>query len=392
MCDCISSILIPCPGFRIQRLGLTRSNWRPRTVNIETLNNFKSISHVKVSRNPGALVPSDDYEFYSELEFKEDNEKRLESGTKTGSGSGIAGSEPIEDASNRSTGNAALGSTGMEFLELKASLDNQKKRKKVTGSLNDDEVNLVAGCANSKPGESVQLDERAGLRSGKQLMRRSNLLAKQVISVQSALCFGFISQLWVDTNSWVVLVVEVKPNLLSGEVDRFFLEDVIQIGDVVLVQDESVMTDYKMVGLETLVGYNVITPGQQTIGKVRGYTFNINSGAVEFLELDSFGFSIIPSSLVSTYALFVEDVLEVMYDKIVVHEAAASRIQRLTKGFCDTQNVGKSMEELTEYSDTGKQPAPTGHSRSARRSFRSRRLYHKDGDMGADWELPMDYF
>lgn len=99
---------------------------------------------------------------------------------------------------------------------------------------------------------------------------------------------------------------------------------------------------------------------------MRGYSFNINSGAVESLELDSFGISFIPSSLVgeevvlhnnsitvkayyskvvsilirivcslqfqvSTYALFVEDVLEVVADAIIVHEAAASRIHRLTK-------------------------------------------------------------
>ncbi|CAI9268597.1 unnamed protein product [Lactuca saligna] len=36
---------------------------------------------------------------------------------------------------------------------------------------------------------------------------------------------------------------------------------------------------------------------------------------------------------VSTYALLVEDVLEVVSNTVVVHEAAASRIQRLTKGF-----------------------------------------------------------
>lgn len=34
---------------------------------------------------------------------------------------------------------------------------------------------------------------------------------------------------------------------------------------------------------------------------------------------------------VSTYALLVEDVLEVISDVVVVHEDAASRIQRLTK-------------------------------------------------------------
>ncbi|KAJ9694201.1 hypothetical protein PVL29_009938 [Vitis rotundifolia] len=163
-------------------------------------------------------------------------------------------------------------------------------------------------------------------------MRRSNMLAKQVISIRSALSLGFVSQLWVDTTSWMVLVIEVRPNLLSGELERFLLEDVSRVGDVVLVQDESVMdSEYKMLGLETLVGYNVVTPGRRNIGKVRGYTFNINSGAVESLELDSFGISLIPSSLVSTYALFVEDVLEVVSDTVVVHEVAASRIQRLTK-------------------------------------------------------------
>ncbi|ESR42845.1 hypothetical protein KPL70_018096 [Citrus sinensis] len=174
--------------------------------------------------------------------------------------------------------------------------------------------------------------EKVKLRRGGQVMRRSNLLAKQVISIQSAMSLGFVSQLWVDTTSWVVLVVEVRPNLLSGEPERLLLEDICQVGDVVLIEDESVMeNDFKMVGLDTLVGYRVVTPGRQNIGKVRGYTFNINSGAVESLELDSFGISIIPSSLVSTYALLVEDVLEVVADIVVVHEAAASRVQRLTK-------------------------------------------------------------
>ncbi|QHN86336.1 putative serine/threonine-protein kinase [Arachis hypogaea] len=65
--------------------------------------------------------------------------------------------------------------------------------------------------------------------------------------------------------------------------------------------------------------------------KVRRYTFSLNSGAVEELELDSFGLSIMPSSLVSTYSLLVEDVLEVVSDAVVVRKATASRIQRLSK-------------------------------------------------------------
>ncbi|RWV98023.1 hypothetical protein GW17_00039151 [Ensete ventricosum] len=111
--------------------------------------------------------------------------------------------------------------------------------------------------------------------------------AKQVISIQSAQSLGFVSQLWVDTRSfinllvstsnlfqWMVVLVEVRPNLLSGEMEKFLLEDVRQVkllsvGDVVLVEDESVMeNELKMTGLETLVGYNVVTSGRHDVGKV----------------------------------------------------------------------------------------------------------------------------
>ncbi|KDO64125.1 hypothetical protein CISIN_1g022580mg [Citrus sinensis] len=100
--------------------------------------------------------------------------------------------------------------------------------------------------------------EKVKLRRGRQVMRRSNLLAKQVISIQSAMSLGFVSQLWVDTTSWVVLVVEVRPNLLSGEPERLLLEDICQVGDVVLIEDESVMeNDFKMVRLDTLVCFHL---------------------------------------------------------------------------------------------------------------------------------------
>lgn len=227
-------------------------------------------------------------------------------------------------------------------------------------------------------------------RRGKELMRRSNLVAKQVISIQSARSLGFVTQLWVDTTSWLVLVVEARPALLSGESERFLLRDISKVGDFVLVEDESVLENgFKMVGLETLVGYRVITPGRRNIGKVRGYTFNVNSGSVESLELDSFGLSIIPSSLVSTYALLVEDVLEVVADAVIVHEAATSRMQRLTKGLWEADNMRTSSDERGDYFDEEEEEEERvrfNSKRSKRRSSRSK-LREEDDDL----ELPMDY-
>ncbi|KFK36765.1 hypothetical protein AALP_AA4G167400 [Arabis alpina] len=218
-------------------------------------------------------------------------------------------------------------------------------------------------------------------RGFKQITTRSNLVAKQVISIKSALSLGFISQLWVDTTSWLVLVVDVKPSLLSGESERFLLKDIARVGDVVLVEDEVVLdTEFKLVGLETLVGYRVVTPGGRNIGKVRGYSFNINSGIVESLELDSFGVTIIPSSLVSTYRLDVEDVIEVLEDIVVVQEAAASRKQRLTKGLWDAR-FGSEYSDVEEFETSSER----------RRQRRSNRSSRKKKDLDSEeWRIPLE--
>ncbi|KAF9622312.1 hypothetical protein IFM89_031115 [Coptis chinensis] len=102
----------------------------------------------------------------------------------------------------------------------------------------------------------------------RQVIRRSNMIAKQVVCIQSALSLGFVSQLWVDTSLWEVVAVEVRPSMLSGEIEQFILQDVCQIGDVVLVEDERVLEEQiRMMGLDTLVGYSVITQSRRKIGK-----------------------------------------------------------------------------------------------------------------------------
>ncbi|KAK1265675.1 hypothetical protein QJS04_geneDACA016995 [Acorus gramineus] len=191
----------------------------------------------------------------------------------------------------------------------------------------------------------------------------------------------------------MVAVVEVRPSLLSGEMERFLLEDVSQVGDVVLVPDEGVMdNELKLVGLDTLEGYDVVTSSRRNVGKVRGYNFNINTGAVESLELDSFGSSLIPTSLVSTYCLFVEDVLEVVADTVIVHEGASSRVQRITKGFWDAQKAETPQDRFTEYPKYTKRGERSIHGRNNRSSRNQRSpLRRRDFEDEDDWELPMDY-
>lgn len=336
-----------------------------------------SVSAALSSRSNGKQgPPSRGHSFYDELQFEDSKENNF-------------GLE-LEGLSNETDGS-------IPFFEID---ENDDKGSGNSGTeLGEDELIRVQGDGDEdRDGVDSRINDKVEkfggnlrLRRGKQVIRRSNLLAKQVISIQSALSLGFVSQLWVDTTSWMVLFVEVRSNLLSGDSEKFFLEDISQVGDVVLVPDESVIdNEYNMIGLETLVGYRVVTPSLRNIGKVRGYNFSINSGAVEELEIDSFGLSIIPSSLVSTYSLMVEDVLEVVSDAVVVHEAAALRIQRLSKGFLGNQNVGISADDVEDYEY--EQSATYGRVSRRRKGFGRKKPNPREWDNNEDnWELPMDY-
>ncbi|KAF5747683.1 hypothetical protein HS088_TW05G00410 [Tripterygium wilfordii] len=344
MCDCLHSAP---PAFSLTRF---HEPVFVRSYCLQRLSNSKSQFHRQLVRRSSRVVATRASSNGDDLGFKDETKEHLDFKPK----------------------------------QLDASLSRIERDSKNANGEGDDTQNLLDRV---REGNGRSVSSR-----GRQVIKRSSLIAKQVISVQSAISLGFVSQLWVDTTSWAVLVVEVRRNLLSGEAERLLLEDVSQVGDVVLVEDESVMeNETKMVDLETLVGYRVETPRRRNIGKVRGYSFNINSGAIESLELDSFGISIIPSSLVSTYALLVEDILEVLSDTVVVHEAAASHIQRLTKGLLDTQNVGTSMDDFDEDSELRRPITSDRGRRSTHRSVRRQKFDSKIREMEDDLELPMDY-
>nr|XP_010921177.1 uncharacterized protein LOC105044842 isoform X4 [Elaeis guineensis] len=255
-----------------------------------------------------------------------------------------AGSGDEQESSN--IGDSVPSS--FDFLELKRELEKEEKESGMEDPKEDELIRSQGPGSDTLNHEEVEgLVGQTGVQGGKKLMRRSNLLAKQVISIQSACSLGFVSQLWVDTRSWAVVLVEVRPNLLSGEIEKFLLEDIRQIGDVVLVKDESVMeNELKMIGLDTLV---------------------------------------------STYCLFVEDVLEVVSDTVVVHEHATSRVQRLTKGIWDTRSMDRSRDQMGGYSDCGRRKAWSFDSQTNNKNFTSQKFPRKMRDVEDEWDLPMDY-
>lgn len=218
-------------------------------------------------------------------------------------------------------------------------------------------------------------------KNNRQAVQRSNVIAKQVISKTSALSMGFVSQLWVDTAS---------------------------VGDVILVEDENMLdNEPEMIGLDSLVGYDIVTEDRYYLGKVRDYNFNINLGNVSYLVFDSFGISFIPASVVSTYSLSIDDVVEVSSDTIVVGYGANFRVQRLTKGLWEAPTmhanawndamVRKSNFKSRNYArhnrmddELEKELKLLSRKRESNKDF-GKRATIKESKAQDEWELPLDY-
>ena len=136
-----------------------KPTWAPQSRPVPFIHtrNSTRVWNSRVPLNPGGAQ--------GELAFKEENEFELKE--KKGNGIGTKRDE--------------TASSGLDFGE-------SKRDKRSEERLEERDLVEVGGT-----------EERVGLRKRKQVVRRSSFLAKQVISIRSALCLGFVSQLWVDT-------------------------------------------------------------------------------------------------------------------------------------------------------------------------------------------------
>ncbi|XP_021767166.1 uncharacterized protein LOC110731601 isoform X1 [Chenopodium quinoa] len=436
MCDCVQSAAIIANRFsstRIRILGQSQCGWNSKPVFLasEVLTGYKDCSVMnklsnrkcrrifrhevvimdrRVVTNLG-VFGSNAFDSSSDLRLKEEGDEDFVLGLRNGEeklqdlklgligeNEAIDNTRNYDDMSSEKNQNGELGHLSFDELlqeEGEGIVSKAEDLMSFKGDGKNEDLELgddqVEELQQSKSKPKNKLERKVKFRSRKQLAKRSSILAKQVIGIESACSLGFVSQLWVDTATWAVMEVEVRPNLLSSDSVKFLLEDIKKVGDVVLVQEDNfIQNEFRTVGLETLVGYSVVTPGQRNLGKVRGYTFNINSGSVESLELDAFGYSVIPSSLVSTYALFSDDVLEVVSDLIIVHEAAASRIQRLTKGLLGTK-IGETSSINLKNRDMELDSTQSDKYRKPRRKPSKRKFYPGTRDLDNDFDLPMDY-
>ena len=141
---------------------------------------------------------------------------------------------------------------------------------------------------------------RGAARREEILLTRGLILNKLVVTRTSGSRLGVATELWVDTDEWEVVALDVRQNAFVGTVDHVLLESLRQVGDVILVHDEDAVEQrWSAYGYSQVVGKDVLTESGQFIGRVRDFEFDPEDGAIARLIVDAWGVPTVPEGVVS---------------------------------------------------------------------------------------------
>lgn len=182
--------------------------------------------------------------------------------------------------------------------------------------------------------------------TSEQIRQRSEILGTEVINRNTGRKLGVVSQLWVDVDRREVVAVGLRDNIFSGVVSgiqqTMLLDSIRQIGDVILVDDDSVLEDdFNPEAYSSLIGCEVITENGEVLGRVRGFKFDPEDGTLLSITIASIGLPFIPEQVVSTYELSIEEVVSSGPDRLIVFEGAEQKMMQLSVGLLERVGIGR---------------------------------------------------
>jgi len=178
-----------------------------------------------------------------------------------------------------------------------------------------------------------------------QSLQRSEILGTQVITRDGGKRLGIISQLWVDIDRREVVAMGLRESVMAGVLSTtqqtMLLSDVREVGDVILVDDDTVLDqDIDVEAYSSIINCEVITETGEMLGKVRGFKFNASDGKVTSLLIASLGIPQIPDQVISTYELPLEEVVSSGPDRLIVFEGAEEKMVQITVGVLERLGIG----------------------------------------------------
>ena len=127
------------------------------------------------------------------------------------------------------------------------------------------------------------------------------------------------------------------------------LESIKQVGDVILVDSlDSLSEGFSPERYVKVINCQVITESGQLLGRVLGFSFDIETGDLISLVMGAVGVPLLGEGVLSTWEIPVEEIVSSGTDRIIVYEGAEEKLNQLSSGLLEKLGVGGSSWDERE--------------------------------------------
>ncbi|ABM71276.1 Uncharacterized conserved protein [Prochlorococcus marinus str. MIT 9515] len=185
------------------------------------------------------------------------------------------------------------------------------------------------------------------------LWLRSELMGTQVITTDTGRRLGVVGEVVVDIDRREVVALGLRDNpltrFLPGLPKWMPLESIKQVGDVILVDSLDSLSDgFSPERYGKVINCQVITESGQLLGRVLGFSFDIETGDLISLVTGAVGVPILGEGVLSTWEILVDEIVSSGTDRIIVYEGAEEKLKQLSSGLLDKLGVGGSSWDERE--------------------------------------------
>ncbi|EHA60541.1 PRC-barrel domain protein [Synechococcus sp. WH 8016] len=176
-------------------------------------------------------------------------------------------------------------------------------------------------------------------------------MGTQVITRDSGRRLGVVGEVVVDIDRREVVALGLRDNpltrFLPGLPRWMPLDRIRQVGDVILVDSaDSLSEGFSPDRYSRVINCQVITESGQTLGRVLGFSFDIETGELTTLVMGAVGVPLLGEGVLSTWEIPVDEIVSSGADRIIVYEGAEDKLKQLSSGVLEKLGVGgPSWEE-----------------------------------------------
>ncbi|WP_269604084.1 PRC-barrel domain-containing protein [Prochlorococcus marinus] len=185
------------------------------------------------------------------------------------------------------------------------------------------------------------------------LWLRSELMGTQVITRDTGRRLGLVGEVVVDIDRREVVALGLRDNpltrFLPGLPRWLPLDQIRQVGDVILVDTiDSLIENFVPERFNKVINCQVITESGDQLGRVLGFSFDIETGELLTLVMGALGVPLLGEGVLSTWEMPVNEIVSSGPDRIIVYEGAEEKLKQLNSGFLEKLGVGNSGWEESE--------------------------------------------